>query len=535
MRATDIHHLEVILLFLMGLVAALGVLARRFRTPYPIVLVIGGLMVSLLPNVPRVTLDPDVVFLVLLPPLLFAAAYHTSWRDFRASMPGILLLAFGLVGFTAAALAYISGWLLPGFDRRTGFVLGALVASTDAIAASAIAKRVGLPQRIINMLEGESLVNDATSLVALEFSVAMLVSNHVPSIGAGALRLIYLAAAGVLVGLLTGRLIRWGQAGLTDAPIEITLALAAPYLSYIAAESVHASGVLATVACGLYLGHKRSQSLSTHARLESAAVWNTLDFQLNGLVFILIGFQLPHILAGIGKLSLLTLLFDGALLAALLITLRMIWVFAESWVSQVIRRLIKRPEPLAPAKERFIIGWTGMRGVIALAAAISLPELLDDGTAFPQRDVLIFLTFCVILVTLVAQGLSLPWMIRKLGLAALNGANGEECRARRQMLSAAIDRIQDLRGSEAHGNEEMLADMLHHYQQRLEEASMAAATTAVDGANYDQYRRLESELRTVERSTILRLRDRNQINDEVLRTLERELDLLDARYLSIHA
>ena len=534
METADIHHLEIVLLFLMGLVAALAALARRFHTPYPIVLVIGGLAVSLLPNMPRVSLNPDVVFLILLPPLLFSAAYHTSWRDFRLNFGGILMLAFGLVGFTATALAYISGWLLPGFDRRSGFVLGALVASTDAIAATAIARRVGLPQRIIDVLEGESLVNDATSLLALEFSVAMLVSNQVPTLAAGVLRVIYLALAGTLLGLVTGWLIRLGQARLSDAPIEITLALAAPYLSYIAAESVKASGVLATVACGLYLGHKRAQSLSMRARLDSAAVWNTLDFVLNGLTFILIGMQLPHILAGIRSLSLPALLFDGALLAAVLIGLRMTWVFAESWIAHAMRRLIKRPAPSVPGKETFIVGWTGMRGVIALAAAISLPELLDDGTAFPQRDVLIFLTFCVILVTLVVQGLSLPLLIRKLGLAGTAGENVEESQARRQMLSAAIGELHRIRSTAVSEDDEILVDLLHHYQQRLEEANTVFAARTPDAGNYEEHRRLESRLRAVERSTILRLRDQNKINDKLFGSLERELDLLDARNLPAH-
>ena len=333
MQSPDLHHLELVALFLMALVVTLAALARRFRTPYPIILVMGGLAISLLPNLPRISLNPDVIFLVFLPPLLFTAAFHASWRDFRSNLAGILLLAFGLVGFTAVALAYASSWLLPGFGRRLGFVLGALVASTDAIAASAIAKRMGLPKRIIDLLEGESLVNDATSLVALEFSVAMLVSNQVPTISAGMLRLVYLAGVGVLVGLLAGRLIRWCQSRLNDAPIEITLALMAPYLSYIAAESLHASGVLATVTCGLYLGHNRSRSLSMKARLESAAVLNTLDFVLNGLVFILIGLQLPQILAGIRNLPFSSLILDGTLLTAALVALRMTWVFAESGIS----------------------------------------------------------------------------------------------------------------------------------------------------------------------------------------------------------
>jgi len=497
-------------------------------------LVIGGLAISLIPNVPEITLNPDIVFLIFLPPLLFAAAYHTSWRDFRLHIGGISLLAFGLVGFTVAALAFAGPWILPGFDHRSGFVLGALVASTDAIAATAIARRVGLPRRITDLLEGESLVNDASSLVALEFAVAMMVSNQVPTIGGGILRLVYLAAVGVLVGLLAGRAIRWAQTRLTDAPIEVMLSVIAPYVAYITTESLHASGVLATVACGLYLGHKRSRALSTHARLESAAVWNTLDFVLNGLVFVLIGFQLPHILAGIRNLSLSTLLLSGAILAVVLIMLRLTWVFTESWISHGIQRFFKRPAPPVSESETFIIGWTGMRGVLALAAAFSLPELLDDGSAFPQRNVLIFLTFCVILITLVAQGLSLPLLIRKLGMAATPTSNGEENEARRRMLSAAIDRIQDLRNRGNPADEEALADLLHHYQQRLEVAESVSTAERSDVANYEQYRLLSTELRAVERSVILRMRDTNTINDEVLRTLERELDLMDARFLSSH-
>jgi CPA1 family monovalent cation:H+ antiporter len=532
METAAIHHLGFIMLFLMALVVALAALARRFRTPYPIVLVIGGLAVSLIPNLPPVTLNPDVIFLVLLPPLLFAAAFHTSWRDFRSNLIVICLLAFGLVGFTAAALTYISGWLIPGFDHRLGFLLGALVASTDAIAASAIARRVGLPKRIIDVLEGESLVNDATALVALEFSVSMLVSNHVPTVGQGALRLIYLTVVGALIGLLAGKLIRWGQSRLTDAPIEVTLTLIAPYLSYIAAESVHASGVLATVACGLYLGNQRSHSLSIRARLESAGVLSTLDFVLNGLVFTLIGLQLPHILAGIHELRLPSLLAYGALLTGVLIALRMIWVFAESWISNTIRGLIKRPATQMPARELFVVGWTGMRGVIALAAAISLPELLDNGMAFPQRDALIFLTFCVILFTLVGQGLSLPFVISKLGLTSVSAEDRDERKARVQMLSAAIHQIHTLRSRGDAGDDPLLADLLHHYHQRLKDTNQNLKANGPGLPEYGKYLNLSAQLRARERSTLRLLQDENQIDHEVLRTLEQELDLLDAHYRS---
>lgn len=425
MAAADIHHLELLLLFVMALVVALAALARRFRTPYPIVLVLGGLAVSVFPNVPRVDLNPDVVFLVLLPPLLFSAAFHTPWRNFRRSLLHSSLMAFGLVGFSIAAVAYVTGHLLPGFDHRVGFVLGALVASTDAIAATAIARRMHLPHRITDVLEGESLLNDATSLVALEFSVAVLVGDSAPTFGAGLLRLSFLVTVGVLVGLLAGVLIRWCQLRIVDAPLEITLTLVAPYIAYLAGESIHASGVLATVACGLFLGEKQSEALSTRARIEASSVWNTLDFILNGIVFALIGLQLPSVLEGIRGASPGELFGDAAVLIGLLIGARLVWVYTVSWSAGILRRYVRLPAPHLRSSETFVIGWTGMRGVIALAAAMSLPDAVAGGAPFPQRDVLIFLTFCVILVTLAGQGLSLPFFIRKLGLSPASLSSSE--------------------------------------------------------------------------------------------------------------
>ena len=423
MQSADIHHLELILLFMMVLVVALAAMARWFKTPYPIVLVIGGLAVSMLPNVPRIALNPDIVFLVLLPPLLFAAAFHTPWQSFYRSLTRSSMMAFGLVGFSVAGVSWVTGRLLPGFDFRLGSVLGALVASTDAIAATAIAKRMRLPKRITDVLEGESLLNDATSLLALEFSVAMLVSDSRPALGAGLLRLFVLVAGGVLVGLLAGRIIRWCQTRLTDAPLEITLTLLAPYVAYLAAEGLHTSGVLATVVCGLYVGEKQSVSLTARARTEAHAVWHTLDFVLNGAVFMLIGFQLPYVLEGIKDMGTKELLFDASILAGLLIAMRFVWVYAVTWIAFAIRRLMRRSVEGPRANETFVIGWTGMRGVIALAAAMSLPQSLDNGNAFPQRDLLIFLTFSVILITLVAQGLSLPFLIRKVGLLPRESAH----------------------------------------------------------------------------------------------------------------
>ena len=423
MQEFGIHHLEFMLVFIMILVVALAALARRFEMPYPIVLVIGGLAVSMLPKMPYLALNPDVVFLVLLPPLLFSAAFHTCWRSFRAALARTSMMAFGLVAFSVAAVACITGLLLPKFDLRVGFVLGALVASTDAVAATAIAKRMGLPRRIVDILEGESLLNDATALLALEFSVAMLVSNTVPTLASGALRLFYLVAAGALIGLIAGWLIRWCQVRITDAPLEITLTLLAPYIAYLTAESVHASGVLATVTCGLYLGEKQSEALSKRARSQASAVWRTLDFILNGIVFALIGLQLPYVLEGVRTRDWVELLLDAGVLVILLIVLRLFWVFAVAWIAFATRRLLKRPAVRPHLGETLIVGWTGMRGVITLAAAMSLPMALESGSEFPQRDMLIFLSFCVIFTTLVVQGLSLPAVIRRLELSPVSAHN----------------------------------------------------------------------------------------------------------------
>ncbi len=267
--------------------------------------------------------------------------------------------------------------------------------------------------------------------------------------------------------------------------------------------------------------------------LESLGGWGTLDFMLNGLVFIMIGLQLPYILAGIRNLKRTELLLGGALLSAALIALRLVWVFAESWLVHLAARVVQRPIPAPETKETFVIGWTGMRGVIALAAAISLPELLEDGSPFPQRNVIIFFTFCVILVTLVAQGLSLPWLIRRLRVASSPGENLEQRVARRQMLTAAIQYVAYLRARQEPGDEWMLEDLEGHYLRRLEEAQSDASDHAHHPASkYERYRVLSNRLRAEERSAILRMRDEEKINDEVLRTLERELDLMDARYLS---
>ena len=527
---TVIQDLELVLMLLLVFIVGLGTLANRLKTPYPILLVIGGLVLSLVPGIPRFTLEPDVVFLGVLPPLLFAAGFATSWRDFRYNLVSIALLAFGLVGFTVAGVALISQWILPGFDWRLGLVLGAVISTTDAIAATSIARRVGLPRRIIDVLEGESLLNDASGLLALEFTVAFVVTGQVPSLAEGIGRLIYMVAGGVAAGLALGKLIDWLEHRIDHSPIEITISIVTPYAAYLAAERIHASGVLAAVACGLYLGRRSATFFSSLVRIEAQAFWNTLTFILNGIVFILIGFQLPSIHAKVGHLGLRWPFLQGLLFSATVILLRFIWVFPGAYVSYFIRRrLLGQPENAPPARAIFIVGWTGMRGVVALAAAISLPATIADGMPFPQRDLILFLTFWVIFVTLVLQGLTLPALIRRLKVTEQPGEKCEEVAARRIMIEAALRKLEASPGRENPEVKATYDDVARHYRIRLAALERAGGGGRVFSQQHDLFEKLTSELRNAERAAAIQMRDQDRISDGVLRELLRELDLLDAR------
>jgi len=538
MQASGIHHMELVLLFLLLLVAGLATLARRFKTPYPIVLVIGGLALSFVPNLPHISLNPNMVFLVFLPPLLYAAAYNTAWRDFRHNIVSILMLAFGLVGFTVLGVALGSGWILPGFDFRLGAVLGAAIATTDAIALGAIAKRVGLPRRILDILEGESLVNDASGLLALQFTIALVVTGQKPTLLDAVGKLAWLVAGGIIAGLVAAFIIQRILHYITDAPIEITLSLGTPYIAYLFGDGIHASGVLAAVACGLYMGRKGSETYEPGTRLQSSAVWNTLDFILNGTVFVLIGLQLPFILRGIREVSLAMLLRDAACVIAFVVVLRLVWVYFGAWFAWGIRsKLLRQDEARPGGKYVFLVGWTGMRGVIALAAAISLPRTLANGAPFPERDVIVFITFCVIFVTLVLQGLTLPAVIRKLGFSAGKGGPIEEHEARRVILHSVLDRLNELQLKSKAEHAAVYEDFVRHYSDRLALLESGADVADKDKQQQEMaaaryFRSLSRDLRALERSTALRLRNEDKINDNVLRTIERELDLAEVRHQS---
>jgi CPA1 family monovalent cation:H+ antiporter len=526
---SGIGAVEFIFLLLLLFVAVFGLLARKLGRPYPIVMVIGGLLLSFIPAIPGIALNTDLIFLVVLPPLLYSSAWNTSWRDFRYNLISISLLAFGLVGFTVAGVAMVAPNVFPSFDWRLGLVLGAVVAPTDAIAATSIARRVGLPARIVDILEGESLINDATGLLALEFATAAVVHRRVPTISGGLLMLVWLTVGGIALGLLVGWIVDRIERRIDDAPIEITLSILVPYAVYLAANAVHASGVLAVVACGLFLARRSAVFFSPSVRIQIWSVWQALTFVLNGLVFILIGLQLPTVQASIRGYSLPTLLLYGGIFSALLILLRLVWVFPGASLSYLVRaRLAHQNEKPPRARHTFVIGWTGMRGVVSLAAALALPATLADGTAFPQRNLIVFLTFCVIVATLVLQGITLPPLIRVLGLAGATGPNCEEQEARRIVIDAAVSFLEEAKVRDDAASAGLYDDLASHYRKRL--ASLRQNDeNSEDITDHERYIELSLETLRVERETAIRLRNEGRINDEVLRRIERELDLSVAR------
>jgi CPA1 family monovalent cation:H+ antiporter len=518
---------ESIFLLLLLLVAVFAGAARRLRVPYPILLTIIGGILGTLPIFPGIALEPNLVFFVLLPPLLFAAGWQLSWREFQANFGRILRLAVGLVIFTIVVLVAGRRWLLPGFDWKSALLLGAIIGATDAIAATAIARRLGLPRRVVDILEAESLVNDGTGLLAFQFSLGILVSGTTPTVIDGVGKLVYLSGGGVLVGCLIGYLVSKLERWIDDGPIEIVISLLICYAVYIFAERLHASGVLAVIACSMLMSRESHRFMSPQVRLQFAGFWDVMIFVLNGVVFILIGLQLPFVRMQLSGMGFWRLLEAGALFSLAIILLRLVWIFAETYAVYWYRCFHKSPDNALPyPKELLVLGWGGMRGVLSLAAAFSVPYSLANGASFPQRSMIVYLTFCLILTSLVIQGLTMPWLIRLMAIDSTNEEEREERYARRTLLEDAL-RYLNRRRLQLRYEPVVVREMLSIFERRLRDLPLEEHQVSEAGSRR-QRDALLLEVLQVERESLIRLRNEASISDDVARSIERDLDLLES-------
>ncbi|MCF6131943.1 Na+/H+ antiporter [Flavobacterium wongokense] len=414
-------------LVLIFAIVVIMMAADKIKIAYPILLIVAGLLISIIPGIPLFTIDPELIFLIFLPPLLYEAAWAISWKELWHWRRIILSFAFVVVFLTALSVAFVANYFIPGFTLALGFLLGGIVSPPDAVSAGAILKFVKVPRTISSILEGESLLNDASSLIIFRFAlIAVGTGQFVWS--KATMNFSWMVIGGIGIGLLIGWLfMKFHKYLPTDANMDIALTLITPYMIYLAAEEVHSSGVLAVVSAGLYLSHKRHSFLSSASRVRGYNVWQSLVFVLNGLVFTMIGLSLPMITAGLGNVSLTSAIGYGVLVTAVLIVGRILAAYGAVITTLIARNFITVADRRNPGvKGPFIIGWTGMRGVVSLAAALSIPVHMSDGSPFPQRNLILFITFMVILLTMVVQGLTLPYIIRKFHMITIEEEKEEE-------------------------------------------------------------------------------------------------------------
>ena len=522
------RNLEVVLA-LMAVLAGLSAVATRLRLPYPVLLVVAGLLLGLVPGLPRVRLEPEVVFLIFLPPLLYEDSFSLSWHAFKANGRAILLLAIGLVFFTILAVAGSVHYFIPGFGWPLAFALGAIVAPPDAVAASSATAGLRLPRKITTILRGEGLINDATALVAYRFAVAAVVSGAFVAWQAG-LQFLLVAAGSVAIGGAVGYVFARVQARVTDATISATLTLLVPFVAYLLAERVGASGVLAVVTTGLVLGWFSYEIYTTAARLQNRSFWNVLSFLLNGFVFILIGLQLPDILQDLGRYSLPAAIGYGLLVSAVVIVVRTVWIFPVAYLEYFFSRLPHRKTAPPPdLRELAVISWSGMRGIISLATALALPLTLRGGQAFPQRSLLLFITFVVILVTLVLQSLTLPWLIRRLGVTEPAAESiADEQRLRLQLAASSVALLKREPPTTATDYLGQLYErQLNRLRTTLNQPPTAANTLSADQQTFTDLTNLRLRLNAHQRQLLARLHKEGDFQEEIIRDLEQELDAQD--------
>jgi CPA1 family monovalent cation:H+ antiporter len=522
-------HEELLLLALLVAMAALLLAAPLARIPYPIFLVLGGLALSFVPGIPDLSLPPDVVLVAVLPPLLYLSAFFTSLRDLRQKAAPISLLAVGLVAVTTVTVAAAAHWWIDGFSWPEAFVLGAVVSPTDPIAATTIASRLGVPRRVIAVIEGESLVNDGTALVLFKVAIGAVVAGTFSVADLG-LRFAWSVVGGVGIGLVVGYLVAELRRRLDNPPLEVTISLMTGYFAFLPAAAAGSSGVLAVVTAGVYLGWRTPELTSVQSRLQGTAMWEILTFVINALLFALVGLQLPHIVDALTGTATGTLILDGVLVVAVVIVTRLVFVPPLIYLPRVFSTRAREAATHGRFAYSLVVAWSGMRGAVSLAAALAIPLATDAGDAFPNRDLIIFLAFCVILGTLVLQGLTLPAVIQALGIEDDGIVEREDAKARIKAADAALARLEELRAEDwvREDTAERMRGLYNFRRDRFAARFDDGDDGGIETRSLD-YQRLRRELLEAERGAIVGLRRDGVINDDVMHRLQRDLDLEDAR------
>jgi Na+/H+ antiporter len=520
-----IGETELILICLV-MVALLAIVARKIRVPYPVLLTAGGIALALIPGLPTIRLEPQLVFNLFLPPLLYPAAVFTSWRDFRRNLRPILLLATVLVVLTMTATACLVH-SVAGLPLAVGFVFGALISPPDAVAALAVTQNLRVPRKIIVILEGESLVNDATSFISFRFAVAAVMTGSF-SLAQASSQFLFVAAGGICVGLAVGWLATQVQKRLDDPPVQTMFSLLTPYVAYFSGERLHVSGILAVVIAGIYYGWRAPRILSARMRLQALPVWEMVVFILNGVLFMLIGLQLPEAIRALAPGSAFQVAKLTILVLVVIVLVRFVWMFGVNYLPRLLSRRFRRRAPL-PWRHTALMAWTGMRGADSLAGALAIPFFLPSGQAFPGRDLILLLTFCVIFGTLALQGLTLTPLVRWLKIVDDHVTEKEERLARLKANEAALSRLEavnSMHQARPETIERLRSEYLDRIQQLRSGERHEERITRLFSADFEE---LAREALQTERETVITLRSEEAISDQAFRRIQRDIDLAEAR------
>jgi monovalent cation/hydrogen antiporter len=516
--------MPLILLVLSAL--AVTAVSRRLRLPAPLTLVVAGLAISAIPGVPNYQLDPNLILYGILPPLLYSAALDSSAIQIRANIRPIALLAVGLVLFSTGCVGLVAWWLVPGLPLGAALALAAVVAPPDAVAAVSIGRRLGLPRRMMTLLTGESLFNDATALTALRVAVAATVGTGF-SVWSGLGAFVLIAAGGVVLGAVLGRVVHQVRLRLRDPRLESALGLVIPFAAYALAEELRVSGVLAVVVAALYLGHHSPQA-GYATRLQDQAVWQAADTVLEAFVFALIGLQLPAVVRGVSG-DIRPLLIAAAAVIGTAVLARVVWVFPATYLPRLLSSRVRARDPAPRWQVPAVLSWAGMRGVVTLAAASAIPRVTNSGAPFPGRSEIVFLAFCVTVATLLLHGLTLPWVIRRLGAEGRESFQDAlaEADAMHAVTLAALERLENASAGAPESVTTRLRKAAEHRSNSVWER-LGRPETELGEAPSVIYRRLRLEMLAAERETLVSLRDTGRINDDILTRTLHDLDLEEA-------